>query len=122
MEQNKNGSIVGVSFVAGDRGRKANYIYGSTKAAFSNYLSGLRNRVFDSNVNVLTVKPGFVATKMTEHLDLPEKLTATPEEVAEDIYKAQQKSKDVIYTKGIWRFVMIIIGMMPECKFKGMSL
>ena len=122
MEQNKNGFIVGVSSVAGDRGRKANYIYGSSKAAFTAYLSGLRNRLHESGVKVLTVKPGFVATKMTEGLDLPEKLTAQPEEVASDIYNAQQKRKDVLYTKGIWRFIMMIIKMIPEWKFKGMSL
>ena len=122
MEKNKNGFIVGISSVAGDRGRKANYIYGSSKAAFSAYLSGLRNRLFESKVQVLTVKPGFVATKMTAGLDLPEKLTANPEDVANDIYTAQQKSKDVLYTKGIWRLVMLIIKHIPEFIFKRMSL
>lgn len=122
MEKNKNGFIVGVSSVAGDRGRKANYIYGSSKAAFSNYLSGLRNRLSESKVNVLTVKPGFVATKMTEHLDLPEKLTASAEEVAKDIFKAQQKGKDILYTKGIWKFIMLIIKNIPEFIFKKMSI
>lgn len=122
MEQNKNGFVVGVSSVAGDRGRKANYIYGSSKAAFTAYLSGLRNRLYESGVKVLTVKPGFVATKMTEGLDLPEKLTAQPEEVASDIYKSQQKGKDILYTKGIWRFIMIVITYIPEFIFKKMSI
>ena len=109
FEKRKSGFIVGISSVAGDRGRKSNYIYGSAKAALTAYLSGLRNRLYDAQVHVLTVKPGFVATKMTEGMDLPEKLTAQPEEVAEDIYKAQQKGKNVIYTKWIWRWVMMII-------------
>ncbi len=122
MEKNKNGFIVGVSSVAGDRGRKANYIYGSSKAAFSAYLSGLRNRLFESKIQVLTVKPGFVATKMTAGLDLPAKLTAQPEEVAKDIFVAQQKGKDILYTKSIWRVIMMIIKLIPELKFKGMSL
>lgn len=122
MQKNKNGFIVGVSSVAGDRGRKANYIYGSSKAAFSSYLSGLRNRLYENGVKVLTVKPGFVATKMTEGLDLPEKLTASPQEVAEDIYKAQQKGKDILYTKWIWRFVMMIIKNIPEVVFKRLSI
>ncbi|MCT7466710.1 SDR family oxidoreductase [Aliarcobacter cryaerophilus] len=122
MEKNKNGFIVGVSSVAGDRGRKANYIYGSSKAAFSAYLSGLRNRLFESKVQVLTVKPGFVATKMTAGLDLPAKLTAQPEDVAKDIFVAQQKGKDILYTKSIWRVIMMIIKLIPEWKFKGMSL
>jgi len=122
FEKNKNGFIVGVSSVAGDRGRKANYIYGSSKAAFTAYLSGLRNRLYDSGVKVLTVKPGFVNTKMTEGLDLPAKLTAEPEDVAFDIYKAQQKGKDVIYTKSIWRIIMMIIKLIPEWKFKEMNI
>lgn len=122
FEKEKRGFIVGVSSVAGDRGRKANYIYGSAKAGFSAYLSGLRNRLFESGVDVLTVKPGFVATKMTEDLDLPEKLTAQPQDVAEDIFKAQQKHKDILYTKPIWRYIMLIIKHIPEFIFKKLSI
>ena len=122
MEKNKNGFIVGVSSVAGDRGRKANYIYGSSKAAFSTYLGGLRNRLYESKVQVLTVKPGFVNTKMTEDLDLPEKLTANPDEVAQDIFKAQQKGKNILYTKSIWVLIMFIIKHIPEFIFKKLSI
>ena len=122
FEKRRSGFIIGISSVAGDRGRKSNYIYGSAKAALTAYLSGLRNRLYDAQVHVLTVKPGFVATKMTEGMDLPEKLTAQPEGVAEDIYKAQQKGKNVLYTKWVWRYIMMIIKMIPEWKFKGMSI
>jgi len=122
FEKRRSGFMIGISSVAGDRGRKSNYIYGSAKAALTAYLSGLRNRLCDAQVNVLTVKPGFVSTKMTEDMDLPEKLTAQPEEVAEDIYTAQQKGKNVIYTKWIWKWLMVIIKMIPEWKFKGMSI
>ncbi len=122
FEKRRSGFMVGISSVAGDRGRKSNYIYGSAKAALTAYLSGLRNRLYDAQVHVMTVKPGFVATKMTEGMDLPEKLTAQPEEVAEDIYKAQQKGKNVLYTKWMWRWVMLIIKMIPEWKFKGMTI
>ncbi len=122
FEKRRSGFMVGISSVAGDRGRKSNYIYGSAKAALTAYLSGLRNRLYDAQVHVLTVKPGFVATKMTEDMDLPEKLTAQPEEVADDIYMSQQKGKNVLYTKWIWRWVMSIIKAIPEWKFKGMSI
>ena len=122
FEKNKNGFIVGISSVAGDRGRKSNFIYGSAKGAFTTYLSGLRNRLFNSNVHVLTVKPGFVATKMTENLDLPKKLTAQPEEVAEDIFKSQQKGKNVLYTKWFWRWIMLIIKNVPEFIFKKLKI
>ncbi len=122
FEYRKSGFIVGISSVAGDRGRKNNYIYGSAKAALTVYLSGLRNRLHDAQVQVLTVKPGFVATKMTEGMDLPEKLTAYPEAVAKDIYAAQKNGKNVIYTKWIWRYIMLIIKIIPEWKFKGMDI
>lgn len=122
FEKRRSGFMVGISSVAGDRGRKSNYIYGSAKAALTAYLSGLRNRLYDAQVHVLTVKPGFVATKMTEDMDLPEKLTAQPEAVAEDIYSAQQKRKNVLYTKWVWKWVMIIIRNIPEFQFKKMSI
>ncbi len=117
-----SGFIVGISSVAGDRGRKSNYLYGSAKAGLTAYLSGLRNRLYDARVQVLTVKPGFVATRMTENMDLPEKLTAQPEAVAEDIYSAQQKGKNVVYTKWFWKYIMMIIKIIPEWKFKRMSI
>ncbi|MCP5006940.1 MAG: SDR family oxidoreductase [Planctomycetes bacterium] len=122
FEKRKSGFIVGISSVAGDRGRKSNYVYGSSKAALTAYLSGLRNRLHDANVHVLTVKPGFVETEMTEGMALPEKLTAQPEEVAVDIYKAQQKEKSVLYTKWMWRWVMLIIRSIPEFQFKKGSM
>jgi len=121
-ETRKEGFIVGISSVAGDRGRKANYIYGSSKSAFSTYLSGLRNRLHECGVNVLTVKPGFVNTKMTEGMELPPKLTVSPEVVAIDIFNAQQKGKHILYTKWIWKYIMLIIKYIPEFIFKKMSI
>lgn len=122
FENREKGFIVGISSVAGDRGRQSNYIYGSTKAAFSTYLDGLRHRLFKSGVYVLTVKPGFVATKMTAGLDLPEKLTAKPDDVAEAIYQAVQKKRDTLYVKGLWRWIMLIIRNVPEFLFKKTQL
>jgi short-subunit dehydrogenase len=122
FEKRKSGFIVGVSSVAGDRGRKSNYLYGSAKAGFTAYLSGLRNRLFSSNVHVMTVKPGFVYTKMTENMELPEKLTAQPEDVANDIYSAQQKGKNTLYTAWFLRYIMLIIKLIPEFQFKKMSI
>ena len=122
FEQRAEGFIVAISSVAGDRGRKSNYIYGASKAALSAYVSGLRNRLYSANVQVLTVKPGFVATKMTQDMDLPQKLTAMPKEVADDIYKAQKGGKDILYTKWIWRYIMLIIKAIPEIIFKRLSI
>ena len=122
FEERKSGFIIGISSVAGDRGRKKNYLYGSAKAALTTYLSGLRNRLYSANVHVMTVLPGFVATKMTEGMDLPEKLTVQPEQVAENIYTAQQKGRNVIYTGWFWRWIMLIIKLIPEWKFKRMEI
>lgn len=117
FEQRQSGFIVAISSVAGDRGRQSNYIYGSTKAALTAYLAGLRHRLIKVGVSVLTVKPGFVATKMTAKLDLPAKLTAQPEQVAEAIFKAVEKKKSTIYVKSIWRFIMLIIIHLPNFVF-----
>lgn len=122
FEKAKTGTIIGVSSVAGDRGRAKNYLYGSAKAAFSAYLSGLRNRLSKSGVHVITVKPGFVQTKMTEHLDLKGPLVATPDEVGLDVWKAFKKKKNIIYTKWFWRYIMLIIRNIPEGRFKKMNL
>ena len=121
-EEAQNGIIVGISSVAGERGRGSNYLYGSAKAGFTAYLSGLRNRLFSSGAHVVTVKPGFVATKMTEGLDLPKKLTATPEQVAKAIHSALKRRKNVVYVLPVWRMIMFIIKHLPEMLFKRLSL
>ena len=121
-ERRKEGTIVGISSVAGERGRQSNFMYGSAKAGFTAYLSGLRNQLHKNNVNVITVLPGFVYTKMTENLTLPPALTAKPEQVAEAVYDAVIKKKNVVYVKWMWRWIMLIIKNIPEPVFKKMKL
>jgi len=116
------GSIAGISSVAGERGRSSNYFYGSAKAGFTTYLSGLRNRLFHQKVHVLTVKPGFVYTKMTGDLALPPLLTATPEQVARKVYNGITGKKNVVYVKKRWRWIMLIIKAIPEPVFKKLKL
>ncbi len=122
MEVRGNGTIVGISSVAGDRGRATNYIYGSAKAGFTAWLSGLRNRLAKKGVHVVTVLPGFVDTKMTAGMDLPAKLTAQPGEVAEAIHRAVTRKRNVIYVKPVWQLVMAIIRNIPEPVFKRLKL
>jgi short-subunit dehydrogenase len=117
-----NGVIAGISSVAGERGRQSNYFYGSAKAGFTAYLSGLRNRLFPKGVHVLTVQPGFVYTKMTENMPLPGLLTATPEIVAAVVLRSIQKKKNVVYVKWFWRWIMLIIKSIPEPMFKKLKL
>jgi decaprenylphospho-beta-D-erythro-pentofuranosid-2-ulose 2-reductase len=112
-----------VSSVAGDRGRGSNYFYGAAKAGFTAFLSGLRNRLASAGIRVITVKPGFVRTRMTEGMRLPPVLTAEPDEVGGAIYKAAEKGRrDVIYVRSIWRVVMTIFSLIPERLFKRLRI
>lgn len=122
FEARGSGTLVGISSVAGERGRATNYVYGSAKAGFTAFLSGLRNRLAKCGVHVVTVMPGFVATQMTEGMDLPAKLTAEPNEVADAIARAVERKKDVIYVRPIWRVIMLIIRNIPERVFKRMKI
>lgn len=122
FEKRGSGSLIGISSVAGERGRATNYIYGSAKAGFTAFLSGLRNRLSKRGVAVITVIPGYVATKMTEKMDLPAKLTTQPELVARAIASALIKKQSVIYVSPIWRFIMIIIRIIPEKIFIKMNI
>ncbi len=122
FETRRRGFIIGLSSVAGDRGRQSNYLYGSAKAGFTAYLSGLRNRLHSSNVHVLTVKPGFVNTQMTAHLRLPTYLTNQPHNVARDIFRAHNRGKDVLYTGWMWKWIMTSIKMLPEFIHKRLHL
>lgn len=122
FEARGSGTIVGISSVAGERGRATNYVYGSAKAGFTAFLSGLRNRLARRGVHVVTVLPGFVATRMTEGMDLPARLTAEPEEVAEAIVRAVERRRDVIYVRPVWRLIMAVIRNIPERIFKRMQI
>jgi len=122
FERRKKGIIVGISSVAGERGRQSNYLYGSAKAGFTAYLSGLRNRLFHHGVHVVTVKPGFVRTKMIENMSTPGVLTASPKKVAKRVSVAILKKKNTVYVLSIWRLVMLIIKLIPESIFKRLKL
>ena len=122
FQERGSGSLIGISSVAGDRGRATNYVYGSSKAGLSAFLSGLRNRMYPYGVNVITVKPGFVKTKMTSHINLPKKLTTSSQKVANAIYLAYKYKKDIIYVKPIWKYIMQLIKLIPESFFKRMKL
>ncbi len=113
--------IVGISSVAGDRGRQSNYFYGAAKAGLSSYLQGLRNRLARSNVHVLTVKPGFVDTPMTEGIE-GLFLVASPQRVADDILRAYKRRQNILYTPWFWRYIMWVIRLVPERIFKKLKL
>jgi decaprenylphospho-beta-D-erythro-pentofuranosid-2-ulose 2-reductase len=121
LERQRSGFIIGISSVAGDRGRQSNYIYGSAKGGFTIYLQGLRNRLFHSGVRVMTVKAGFVDTAMT--YGMPGLfLVAPPAYVGEQIVRALEKGRDVAYIPWFWRYIMLVLKLLPESIFKRLKL
>jgi short-subunit dehydrogenase len=121
LEQRKSGFIIGIASVAGDRGRPSNYVYGSAKGALSLFLQGLRARLAKSDVHVLTVKPGFVDTKMTFGKS-GMFLVASPQQVAAAIVQALEKNRNITYVPWFWFGIMSIIRSIPESIFKKMKL
>lgn len=121
MVGQKQGTIAVISSVAGDRGRKSNYVYGSAKAMVTAFAQGLRNRVYTDGVHVVTVIPGFVDTPMTADFD-KNFLWASADDIAQGIVGAIQKQRNVVYLPFFWRYIMLVIRHIPEFVFKRLSL
>jgi decaprenylphospho-beta-D-erythro-pentofuranosid-2-ulose 2-reductase len=117
----RGGTLAVISSVAGDRGRKSNYVYGASKAALNVFLEGLRNRIDRDGVQVLTIKPGFVATPMTAHV-AKNALFASPQQVARGICKAIEQRRDVAYVPWFWALIMLLVRSIPSRFFKKMNL
>ncbi|HZT98662.1 MAG TPA: SDR family oxidoreductase [Ktedonobacteraceae bacterium] len=121
FEQQKRGCIAVISSVAGDRGRPSNYVYGTTKAAVSTFLQGLRSRLYKSGVSVVTIKPGLVDSPMTAALKKG-LLFSSPQRVGRGVYQAMKKGKAVVYLPGYWRGIMFVVRSIPEGVFKRLLL
>jgi decaprenylphospho-beta-D-erythro-pentofuranosid-2-ulose 2-reductase len=121
FEAQHRGTIAVISSVAGDRGRKSNYVYGASKGGLNIFLDGVRNRIDRAGVNVLTIKPGFVATPMTAHLPKGP-LFAQPAQVAKHVVRAIEKRKDVVYVPPFWGLIMLIVRSIPRRIFKKMNM
>lgn len=107
------GALVGVSSVAGERGRRGSSAYQASKAALSVYLESLRYRLHGSGVRVVTIKPGYVATQMTAGMRLPQRLVTSPEAVARRVVRATKRGSTVVYAPGYWRPIMGVIRALP---------
>ena len=121
FQAQRAGTLAVVSSVAGDRGRKSNYVYGASKGALNVFLEGLRNRIDRDGVQVLTIKPGFVATPMTAHV-AKNALFASPQQVAHGIWKAIEQRRDVVYVPWFWAWIMLLVRTIPSRFFKKMNL
>lgn len=121
LEPRREGVLVVISSVAGDRGRQSNYVYGASKGGLTVWLQGLRNRLSPHGVRVLTVKPGFVDSPMTAHLP-KNALFAQPDAIAQGILRAVKGKRDVVYLPGLWRPIMTAVRAVPEAVFKRLKL
>jgi len=121
FESQGRGVIGVISSVAGDRGRKSNYVYGSAKAAISAFTSGLRQRLYRKGVFVVTIKPGFVDTPMTASFKKGA-LWASSATVGRQIARGLMRGTPVLYTPGFWRLIMFIIRSIPEFVFRRLAL
>lgn len=118
LERRRSGCIAAISSVAGDRGRRSNYVYGSAKGALALFLQGLRSRLYPAGVRVITIKPGPVRTPMTDQLPNSTRF-ASPDRVARDIVRSLVRgSPDILYTPAIWRYIMLVVRLIPEAIFK----
>ncbi len=122
MERNGRGTLIGISSVAGERGRQKNYTYGAAKAGFTAFLSGLRNRLTDSSVHVITVIPGVIQTDASAPLKHPRWLVRKPEVLANDVFMAYSRGKNTVYTPWFWGWIMLIIKLIPEPIFKRLNI
>lgn len=121
LQAQRGGTLAVISSVAGDRGRKSNYVYGASKGALNLFLEGLRNRIDRDGVNVLTIKPGFVATPMTAHV-AHNALFRSPDQIARGIVNAVDRRRDVAYLPWFWRWIMLLVRAIPNRLFKKMNM
>ncbi len=120
LEKRGRGRLVVIGSVAGDRGRKANYVYGASKAALDVLMQGVRHRLAGTGIQVLTVKPGIIDTPMTAHLPKTS-MFASSSEAARGILAAMDRGAGVAYVPGRWRWIMMVIRNIPERVFHRMS-
>ncbi|HUW77631.1 MAG TPA: SDR family NAD(P)-dependent oxidoreductase [Candidatus Nanopelagicaceae bacterium] len=109
-----HGTIALIGSVAGDRARRANYVYGAAKALIAHYGAGLQHRFAETEVKIVLIKPGPTATPMTADLQAQGRRLAQADRVAASIVRAIDKGQSVVYTPAIWRFIMFVVRILPQ--------
>jgi len=125
FRQHGSGQITVIGSVAGDRGRQSNYHYGAAKGALAIFMDGMAHRAAklkEAKLKILLIKPGFIDTPMTDHLEKGGPLWASPEKIAAIIRKSERRGKRVVYAPWFWRFILMIIRYLPFFVFKRSSL
>jgi decaprenylphospho-beta-D-erythro-pentofuranosid-2-ulose 2-reductase len=121
MRAQGHGTIVALSSVAGERVRRSNFVYGSSKAAMDGFLQGLGDSLVGTGVGVMVVRPGFVDTKMTEGMD-PAPLSTTADAVADAIVSGLARGRETVWVPGALRYVMIVLRHVPRPLFRKLPL
>jgi decaprenylphospho-beta-D-erythro-pentofuranosid-2-ulose 2-reductase len=121
LESQRHGTIAVITSVAGDRGRQSNYVYGSAKGGVQTFLEGLRNRLYHSGVGVVTLKPGFVDTPMTDGVP-KNPLFTSARRAGRAIHRAIEARRDTVYIPWFWRPIMAVVKALPEGIFKRLRL
>lgn len=122
LTQNRISTIIMLGSVAGDRGRKSNYIYGSAKSLIEKYTQGLQHRFAGSKINIVLVKPGPTETPMTAHMVGSRRNFASVEEVAKSIVYRAKKFEPVIYVPRKWEAIMLVIRYLPKFVFSKLDI
>jgi len=125
FRQTGKGQLSVIGSVAGDRGRQSNYHYGAAKSGLEAFIEGMTHRAArtrEADIGVLLVKPGFIDTPMTDHIDKGGPLWSTPEQIAQIIRRAEMRGKHKIYAPWFWRFILLIIRNVPHFVFKRTGL
>lgn len=122
MQKANKGKLAVIGSVAGDRGRKSNYVYGAAKGLITRYAQGLQHRLSSSGVQVILIKPGPTDTPMTAHLKSQQGSFASVERVAEQIVNGIDKGKSLIYVPIKWKLIMMIIRHLPNFIFNKMNI
>lgn len=122
MQKENQGTLAIIGSVAGDRGRKSNYMYGAAKGLITRYVQGLQHRLYKTRVSVILIKPGPTNTPMTAHLKKQIKGMAEPEDVAKVLVHGIEKNKSIIYAPTKWMFIMMIIRHLPSFVFNRMDV
>jgi decaprenylphospho-beta-D-erythro-pentofuranosid-2-ulose 2-reductase len=121
MDEQGHGTIVVLSSVAAERGRRSNYVYGSSKAGLDVFAQGLGDRLRERGVRVLIVRPGFVVSKMTHGLR-PAPLSTTPDAVARAIVRGLERDTDIVWVPPVLRWVMSALRHLPRAVFRKMPI
>jgi len=122
LERQRRGTLVALSSVAGDRGRKTNYVYGAAKGGLTVLMQGIAHRLAACGARAVVLKAGFVDTPMTDAFDKRGPLWAKPEQIARIARRAADRGGPVVYAPAFWYWIMLVLRLLPSAIFHRLSI